>query len=73
MNKSDVLRVRINPDQKSLFKKIAKNKGTNVSDLICTYIENEIATSGFDDKTIESRIVATENKLEKLKHKLNKK
>lgn len=71
--KTEVIRVRVSLEQKNKFKKLAEEKGITVSEIICSYIEKEIELQEFKDKfseDIDKRIVATDEKLFKLKEKL---
>ena len=71
--KTEVIRVRVSLEQKNKFKKLAKEKGITVSEIICGYIEKEIELQEFRNKfseKIEKRIVDTDKKLFKLKEKL---
>lgn len=71
--KNEVIRVRVNSEQKNKFKKLAEEKGITVSEIICRYIEKEIELQEFKNKfgeKIERRIVATDEKLFELKEKL---
>lgn len=71
--KSEVVRARITPNDKSILKKIAKQKKVYMSDIISEAIEKEIEkfeyTNNFQDE-IDKRIKETDDKILKLKEKL---
>lgn len=72
--KEEVIRVRIDKELKERFREICDNKNITMSKFIINVIENEVERYEFNlqsEKTIESRIEATEKKLQKLKEKLN--
>lgn len=71
--KTEVIRVRVSLEQKTKFKKLAEEKETTISEILCSYIEKEIELQEFKNKfseDIDKRIVVTDEKLSKLKEKL---
>lgn len=71
--KDDVIRVRVTTEDKEKLKKIAKEKGTTVSALISVATKKEIQIYEETEKNQEklcTRVVATEEKLQKIKLKL---
>lgn len=74
--KEEVIRVRVNKELKSRFKKMCEDKKINMSELIIYMIENETNNYEFkmkNRKEIENRVNNIEKKISKLKSKLIKK
>lgn len=71
--KDDVIRVRVAKEDKDKLKKIAKEKGTTISKILSIATEREIRRHEEIEKSQEKmfdRIVATDEKLQKIKLKL---
>lgn len=72
--KEEVIRVRIDKELKEKLRTMCDSKEITMSKFIINAIENEVARYEFNiknEKIIESRIEETENKLQRLKKKLN--
>lgn len=75
LKKDDVIRVRVTKEQKKKLKEIAKVKNKTISEILSVAIENEIRNFEEREKNynkIYKKVVATEEKIQELKEKLNK-
>ena len=61
--KDEIIRVRVTSDQKEKLKKIAKEKGKSMSEILSVATENEIKSY----EKICERVVATEEKIQEIK------
>ena len=71
--KDEIIRVRVTSDQKEKLKKIAKEKGKSMSEILSVATENEIKNYEEKQKSYEKiceRVVATEEKIQSLKKNL---
>ncbi|MBP1890902.1 putative DNA-binding protein [Clostridium moniliforme] len=71
--KDEIIRVRVTSDQKEKLKKIAKEKGKSMSEILSVATENEIKNYEEKQKIYEKiceRVVATEEKIQSLKNNL---
>lgn len=71
--KDEIIRVRVTSDQKEKLKKIAKEKGKSMSEILSVATENEIKNYEEKQKIYEKiceRVVATEEKIQSLKKNL---
>ena len=71
--KDDVIRIRVTSEDKEKLKKIAEEKGTTVSKILSVATKKEIERHEEIEKSQEKiceRIVATEEKLQEIKLKL---
>ena len=71
--KDEIIRVRVTSDQKEKLKKIAKEKGKSMSEILSVATENEIKKFEEREKNynkICDRAVATEEKIQSLKKNL---
>lgn len=72
--KDDVIRVRVTSEDKEKLKKIAREKGITISEILSVAIKKEIQIYEEIEKNQEklcSRVVATEEKLHEIKLKLD--
>ena len=68
--KDEIIRVRVTLDQKEKLKKIAKEKGKSMSEILSVATENEIKNYEEKQKSYEKiyeRVVATEEKIQEIK------
>ncbi|MGU8283298.1 CopG family transcriptional regulator [Clostridium perfringens] len=68
--KDEIIRVRVTSDQKEKLKKIAKEKGKSMSEVLSVATENEIKNYEEREKNYKKicdRAVATEEKIQKIK------
>lgn len=68
--KDEIIRVRVTSDQKEKLKKIAKEKGKSMSEILSVATENEIKNYEEKQKSYEKiyeRVVATEEKIQEIK------
>lgn len=68
--KDEVIRVRVTSEQKEKLKKIAKEKGKSMSEILSVATENEIKNYEEKQKSSEKiceRVVATEEKIQEIK------
>lgn len=73
--KDDYIKIRVTKEQKELFKKIAKEESISVSEFIIVTTEYLARKKDENIKSkdmIERRVARTEEKILKLKEKLNK-
>lgn len=73
--KDDYIKIRVTKEQKELFKEISKTEGISMSEFIIVtteYLARKKAESIKSKDMIESRAARTEEKILKLKKKLNK-
>ena len=73
VKKDEIIRVRVTSDQKEKLKKIAKEKGKSMSEILSVATENEIKNYEEKQKIYEKiceRVVATEEKIQSLKKNL---
>ena len=71
--KSEIIRVRVTSDKKEKLKKIAKEKGKSMSEILSVATENEIKKYEEKQKSYEKiceKVVATEEKIQNLKKNL---
>lgn len=71
--KDEIIRVRVTSEQKEKLKKIAKEKGKSMSEILSVATENEIKNYEEKQKSYEKiceRVVATEEKIQELKIKM---
>lgn len=74
--KDDYIRLLIDSKIKSEFKKLAKEKNTNMSEMIKQYIKNELEKSDYNKKNqmiIEQKSIAMEKKIQELKNRMEQK
>lgn len=74
--KDDVIRVRVNKEQKEKLKKIAKENNTTISEILNVATENEIKSYEEKEKNYKKiceRAVATDKKLQEIKLKMEQK
>ncbi|EOU1614850.1 TPA: CopG family transcriptional regulator [Clostridium perfringens] len=68
--KDEVIRVRVTSEQKEKLKKIAKEKGKSMSEILSVATENEIKNYEDKQKSYEKiceRVVSTEEKIQEIK------
>lgn len=68
--KDEIIRVRVTSKQKEKLKKIAKEKGKSMSEILSVATENEIKNYEEREKNYKKiceRVVATEEKIQKIK------
>ncbi|ELC8423397.1 CopG family transcriptional regulator (plasmid) [Clostridium perfringens] len=73
--KDEIIRVRVTSDQKEKLKKIAKEKGKSMSEILSVATENEIKNYEEKQKSYEKiceRVVATEERIQEIKLNLEK-
>ncbi len=73
--KDDYIKVRVTTEDKEKLKKIAKEKGTTVSKILSVATEKEIERHEEIERSQEkicARVVATEEKIQEIKLKLEK-
>ena len=71
--KDEIIRVRVTSEQKEKLKKIAKEQGKSMSEILSVATENEIKNYEEKQKSYEriyKRVVATEEKIQELKIKM---
>lgn len=74
--KADYIRFLTDSKTKEEFKKLAKEKNTNMSDMLNQYIKNELEKADYNKKNqmiIEQKSIAIEKKLQELKNKMEQK
>ena len=74
MSKKELIQFRIKSEDKKRVKEIAEKQGKSISEILCNYIneiiEKEDIKEKYQDK-LEKKIVMTDEKLKKLKVKMN--
>lgn len=68
--KDEIIRVRVTKEQKAKLKRIAKEKGKSMSEILSVATENEIKNYEEREKNYKKicdRAVATEEKIQKIK------
>ena len=71
--KDEIIRVRVTSEQKEKLKKIAKEKGKSMSEILSVATENEIKNYEDKQKSYEKiceRVVSTEEKIQEIKSNL---
>lgn len=74
--KEEVIRVRVTKEQKEKLKRIAKEKGKTLSEILSVATENEIKKFEEQNKyhdEMNKRFVATEEKIQVIKLKMEQK
>lgn len=74
--KADYIRFLTDSKTKAEFKKLAKEKNTNMSDMLNQYIKNELEKADYNKKNqmiMEQKSIAMEKKLQELKNKMEQK
>lgn len=73
--KPDYIRFLIDSETKKKFKKLAKEKNTNMSDMLNDYIKKELEKENYNKKNqiiIQEKSIITDEKIQIVKEKMRK-